>query len=355
MTAGFSKEDILKSDKQQWSISNKIEAEGLEWLYADPNAAENKEKEAEQYLLGKIIPGARGEFTKVDSIGGKSGSLLNESTSNRTYDDTVNLLREDPLFVIKKIEMQQKQIRDKYESLAKDYFKAPQASESNSRYNNDKRKESKDDRRDKYTSRRHHRESDESRHDRYDDRHDRKKSHRNRHHRDYHFKRRSHERERSHDSDDEKQTRRRSHSNHRDNHETSKRKKGPQLPTKDPIEYAFGVTDDILPPTAIQETAKRRELEMQKHKRMGQVIYADEFDDQTKLQEMQDMGVEHVQNKLREIEAMERARAKMEREAQEVKTSYIAKVQHQTFDSANLAQRIHKKAAKQRDLFNDDL
>lgn len=114
------KEDpLVRNNNRQWTPSSRIEAEGLEWLYADPSAAKNQPNQLEEYLLGKSIEGARGELSKEGIKQDNAGSLLNEENKDRSLDTMLSKFREDPLFIIKKAELHQKQVLQKYESLAR--------------------------------------------------------------------------------------------------------------------------------------------------------------------------------------------------------------------------------------------
>ncbi|CDR97687.1 hypothetical protein, conserved [Babesia bigemina] len=118
MTGG-AKDSLVRENDRQWTLSNRVEAEGLEWLYADPSAAKQKEGNLEEYLLGKSIEGARGELARDPIDHAAAGSLLADTAEGQPLDDTLNKFREDPLFIIKKIELHQRQVMKKYESLVK--------------------------------------------------------------------------------------------------------------------------------------------------------------------------------------------------------------------------------------------
>ncbi|GBE62242.1 pre-mRNA splicing protein, putative [Babesia ovata] len=116
MTGG-AKESLVRENDRQWTLSNRVEAEGLEWLYADPSANKQREGNLEEYLLGKSIEGARGELARDPIDHAAAGSLLADTADGKPLDDTLNKFREDPLFIIKKIELHQRQVMKKYESL----------------------------------------------------------------------------------------------------------------------------------------------------------------------------------------------------------------------------------------------
>lgn len=39
--AGDAEDSLVRNNNRQWTAASRIEAEGLEWLYADPSAAKN--------------------------------------------------------------------------------------------------------------------------------------------------------------------------------------------------------------------------------------------------------------------------------------------------------------------------
>ncbi|EKX74388.1 conserved hypothetical protein [Theileria equi strain WA] len=388
----LTKEKILKADERQWTSSSRIEAEGLEWLYTDPNAVNKKEKDLEAYLLGRSIPGAKGELQKTSElVTSAPGSLLNDTSSNKTYDETINKFREDPLFIIKKIEMRQKQVMDKYASLANNYNKKRQddkdvkyketSRESDSPYDERHRdKYSRNDRhdsRDKHLGRErkhryHHRDKYEDS-DSYEQR-SRYVSSRNRRSVDRHrsiSKGRYHKRRnRSHSSSisrdnmpnnrickeksyETKKYRSRSRSMDK-NTDVQKSQRGPNRPKReDPLKYAFGVTDDILPPKEIIETGIERENEMKRRQEIKSKLAKQERDEAAKLEEMKAEGTERIKEKLQNIAKMELIERAIEKRESELKSSYIAKVQKQAYDSFDMAERIRRKASKQIDPFND--
>ncbi|CBZ52313.1 conserved hypothetical protein [Neospora caninum Liverpool] len=106
-----------------------VAAAGLEWLYDQPKGREAQEAEREAYLLGKPIaaPSAssasasRAEQVAAARAGGrdarrgevKSAALfLPTGALLRASDDTLRKLREDPLFLIKQAEVTQKKIKE---------------------------------------------------------------------------------------------------------------------------------------------------------------------------------------------------------------------------------------------------
>ncbi|GIX65677.1 pre-mRNA splicing protein, putative [Babesia caballi] len=116
--AGRAEDSLVRDNERQWTVSNRVEAEGLEWLYADPSAAKKDTSNLEAYLLGKSIEGARGELGREKIDPSAAGSLLAEASEGAPVDDTLNKFREDPLFIIKKVELHQRQVMQKYASLA---------------------------------------------------------------------------------------------------------------------------------------------------------------------------------------------------------------------------------------------
>ncbi|EDO05477.1 Pre-mRNA splicing factor family protein [Babesia bovis T2Bo] len=110
---------LVRDNNRQWTLSNRVEAEGLEWLYADPSANKSNANQLEEYLLGKSIEGARGEIGREHVDQTACGSLLSDAAAVGPVDQTLSKFREDPLFVIKKVELHQKQVLKKYESLVR--------------------------------------------------------------------------------------------------------------------------------------------------------------------------------------------------------------------------------------------
>ncbi|ORM40461.1 uncharacterized protein BXIN_1957 [Babesia sp. Xinjiang] len=143
-------DSLVRDNNRQWTLSNRVEAEGLEWLYTDPSAGKQSANQLEEYLLGKSIEGARGELGRETIDQTAAGSLLADVSGGQAVDDTLSKFREDPLFVIKKIEMHQRQVLQKYESLAKINHKenastpSKQSSESRKRPDEQIRRRSKE-------------------------------------------------------------------------------------------------------------------------------------------------------------------------------------------------------------------
>ncbi|UKK00902.2 hypothetical protein MACK_000976 [Theileria orientalis] len=363
----LTKESILKSNNQQWSSSAKIEAEGLEWLYNDPTAQQTNESKLESYLLGESIPGARGELQKTSELeDSKLGSLLKDETSNRVYEQTLNKFREDPLFIIKKLEMQQKQVLDKYSAIASNFDKKRKEL---SRRSDKKHTETHRSSRDKPHERRH-RSSREPRSDRRsrrsEERH--RDSHR-RDHRDGDRDRHKHSRssDHKHRKDDKHRHRRRDRTPSPDDRRSRKlrspspepepkRKKGPEVPRKyDPLKYAFGVNDDICPPDEILETAKRREREARAReidRLESSTVHRDEA---SLLEEMRQEGSSHIREKIENIAKLDLIESVIEKAESPAKRDYISTVKRQAFDSADMAGIIRRKASKQQDPFNENI
>ncbi|XP_953580.1 uncharacterized protein TA09635 [Theileria annulata] len=341
--------ELIEKNKNQWISSNKIESEGLEWLYNDPTIQNNNQLEL--YLLGKSIPGSREELKKLDE---KSiGSLLNTEETN-LYEQTLNKFREDPLYIIKKLETQQQQIINKYTNLNQYIhntstkgegastvreknnstkiattgkganftamectpgkganFTAMESRDRSRERTRDRRSSSRDKERDRYRSRRiRSRDRDRSRDkdrrslskDRYRDRYRRSPS-RDRH-RDKDRTRNSYRKSKS-NSPDRKYNKSNSPYRKSTNENSPDRKyeenlnkeklKGPEKPKKyNPMKYAFGVNDDICPPIEILQTAKLKQLQQEKEQSKEQLEQSKEQSDEQSVQrEHQSVQREH--------------------------------------------------------------
>ncbi|UKJ88508.1 hypothetical protein MACJ_000952 [Theileria orientalis] len=363
----LTKEGILKSNNQQWSSSAKIEAEGLEWLYNDPTAQQINESKLESYLLGESIPGARGELQKTSELeDSKLGSLLKDETSNRVYEQTLNKFREDPLFIIKKLEMQQKQVLDKYSAIASNFDKKRKEL---SRHSDKKHTETHRSSRDKlheysHRSSREHRSERHSR--RSEERH--RDSHR-RDHRDRDRNKHSRSRDHKHREDDRHRHRRRGRTPSPDDlrprkrrspspspEPEPKRKKGPEVPRKyNPLKYAFGVNDDICPPDEILETAKRKEQEARAREMDRLESSSVQKNEASLLEAMRQEGSSHIREKIENIAKLDLIESVIETKGSTAKRDYISTVKRQAFDSADMAGTIRRKASKQQDPFNDNI
>nr|PVC52455.1 hypothetical protein MACL_00000769 [Theileria orientalis] len=365
----LTKEGILKSNNQQWSSSAKIEAEGLEWLYNDPTAQQTNESKLESYLLGESIPGARGELQKTSELeDSKLGSLLKDESSNRVYEQTLNKFREDPLFIIKKLEMQQKQVIDKYAAIASNFDKRRKEL---SRHSDKKQSETRRSSREKHREGRHR-----SSRERRSERHSRRSEerHRESHRRDHRDGDRDRDRDRhsrstghKHEKEDTHRHRRRDRSPSPDERGSRKRrspspepqpkrKKGPEVPRKyDPLKYAFGVNDDICPPDEILATAKRREEEARAREMDRLESTSVHKDEASLLEEMRREGSSHIREKIENIAKLDLIESVLEKSQSTAKRDYISTVKRQAFDSADMAGLIRRKASKQQDPFNDNI
>lgn len=242
--------------------------------------------------------------------------MFNDSSHNKTYDDTLSKFREDPLFIIKKIELQQKQLVNKYESLTTGYTKR----DLHSRYKN--RNYSPINSRNKHL--------------------DRSKLY-------YKRDRKRHSPSRSSSACREDNLKQRS---------KTVSCKGPQLPhIKDTFQYAFAASDDVLPPSAIIQTARIKQENNKWESRHTSTSQhrSDTKHKQMTLEEMQQQGMEHVRNKMEYIAKQRSLQEQKDKDDESIKGNYAATVQKQALNNVKLVDQIKRRASKRHDPFNDEI
>ncbi|EAN34428.1 Pre-mRNA splicing factor family protein [Theileria parva strain Muguga] len=343
-------------DKGKWTGSSKIEAEGLEWLYNDPTQQQNN---LESYLLGESIPGARGELRRPESDDKSVGSVLTDSS--RVYEQTLNKFREDPLFIIKKLETQQQQIIHKYSNL-----KAKQR-----KFGDSQRDTHRDKGRERDTHRGREREG-EGATNRYRDRERELHKHRDSERELHKHSERELHKDRGRGRERERYRRSRSNSPHRKSHKSHnkpdsksrrsdishdkldsksdkspvRRVKGPERPRRyDPMKYAFGVNEDICPPDEILETANRKmqiELLNKLTEPTEHVVSVDE-----QLDSMIQEGKLHIKDKLNKISQLQNTDEKELTAVDSVKREeYLMSIKKKAFEEANLSNILKHKHNK---------
>ncbi|GFE53849.1 pre-mRNA splicing factor, putative [Babesia ovis] len=410
-------DSLIRDNNRQWTLCNRVEAEGLEWLYADPTASKNSANQLEEYLLGKSIEGARGELGREPIDQTAAGSLLADNAGGNAVDQALSKFREDPLFVIKKVELHQKQVMKKYESLARG------SRTGGSGMNNDEGVRS---RRGTSSMQNDIEVVIDTDHGVGEDTtgdillegvylvvtvgvvvledttgdilldgvylggvhaieiqgtervaadtpgtivaaigdipqqrvlpvkiatavivaavcHGEVEL--------------GLETIRGYAVDhpvgvkivqvdlDYNHTKK-NDSEPRPQEDSEKKKMGPQVPRRcDPLKYAFGVTEDIMPPQAIQERAELRRQEQEARKRLKQDLYA-ASDPNDRLEEMQSHGASHLKERLQQMEAHERSLLS-EQQEQNTTGDYIATVKQHAFESAKMSERIRQRATRE--------
>lgn len=85
-----------------------VTSERMDWMYHNPTHAK-KEKEAEEFLLGKSVTTTdeREEMKKRLGVGTTAPGSLFMSSVTQQNEDTLRRVREDPLFIIRQAEHQQ--------------------------------------------------------------------------------------------------------------------------------------------------------------------------------------------------------------------------------------------------------
>lgn len=127
--------------------------------------------------------------------------------------------------------------------------------------------------------------------------------------------------------------------------ESSRRKHGPERPRKDTLRYAFAVTDDIMPPQAIQDRAEQKRRELEEQKRIQRDLYAS-GGGESRLETMLSHGSEHLRERLQQMDQHDRRVQSQEDEVQKDSSDYISKVKHHAYESAKLVERIRQRAPK---------